>query len=434
MASLATPYVRQRFGSLLRRGMIGPLRRYLPTDSPWLTQPSRATVYSAVVVLWGLVIQAFDRAASDRAATYRLAAWLGLELSPRSGALCKARARLGAAPLRDAARHVASLCLARGKGLRRRRRVLLLDATGLSVADTPANRAFYGLPAHRRPGCGYPVLALAVLMDDASGAVVDWASGPYGTPELLLAQPLLASLQPGDVLVADQLYGTYGFVAALTARGVDMVIRQHHRRINPQRPAGATDWVETWPHPGGLHELHREVATAPSQTLRIVAAERSERDELLLVTTLTPREASADLVRRLYRDRWRIETQLGQLKTQGELDFLPARSPAGVEVRLAAAMLALNLLCAWRLEAARALGVDAWRLSLTGLRDGLRAMAGVGGSGRAQRAQLLACARGEILPDRPGRSEPRVIKTRAKPFPLMTSPRHELRARLAAGR
>jgi len=244
-------------------------------------------VFSPLVVLWGLVIQALDRASSDRAATYRIGTWLGTALHPRSGALCKARARLGEAPLRSTAQYVAAGIPSRAKGRWRRRRVLVLDATGLSVADTPANRAYFGLPAHRNPGCGYPVLAMAVLMDQASGAVVDWVTGPYGTAEVVLADRLLDSLRAGDVLVADQLYGSYGFVAALMARGVDVVVRQHHQRINPQRPAGADDWVETWPRSRWVHALHREAASAPSQTVRLVAAQRGDRDALLLVTTLT---------------------------------------------------------------------------------------------------------------------------------------------------
>jgi hypothetical protein len=43
---------------------------------------------------------------------------------------------------------------------------------------------------------------------------------------------------------------------------------------------------------------------------------------------------------------------------------------------------------------------------------------------------LLKVIAHKAVPDRPGRSEPRVRKRRPKAYPLMTKPRHELRKQL----
>jgi len=43
---------------------------------------------------------------------------------------------------------------------------------------------------------------------------------------------------------------------------------------------------------------------------------------------------------------------------------------------------------------------------------------------------LLKVIAHKVVPDRPGRSEPRVRKRRPKIYPLMTKPRHELRKQL----
>jgi hypothetical protein len=46
--------------------------------------------------------------------------------------------------------------------------------------------------------------------------------------------------------------------------------------------------------------------------------------------------------------------------------------------------------------------------------------------------KLIYLVANEKVPDRPDRMEPRVIKRRPKPFPLMTQPRSQLKAKLAA--
>lgn len=424
--------VRHRFTRLLLRGLIPVLARYLPVEE-LLSRPSRATVYRPLVVVWAAVVQALDRGSSDRAASYRVGQWLGVPVHVRSGALCKGRGRLPEAVVRDLAQAVAGGCRAVARGALRGRRWRVLDVSSLTVADTPANRAAFGLPPGVQPGCGYPVLRLGVLMDGRTGAVVAWSVGAGETAELVLAQPLLEELQPGDVLVADRHFGTYGFLCQVRQRGVDLIARQHHRRRN-QRPGRSRDWDETWTRPDDLHELHQGLCAEPGQTVRCIWRERAERSTLKLVTTLAREDVSARVVARCYRDRWRIETQLNQLKTVQSADFLPAHSPATVAWAVAAQMLALNLLCAWRCDVARARRGDPWRLSLTGLRAGLLATVGRSGRPAQQRAWLLSCAGAEVVPERPGRAEPRRVKRRPKSHTYLTQPRELFHAALVGGR
>ena len=39
-----------------------------------------------------------------------------------------------------------------------------------------------------------------------------------------------------------------------------------------------------------------------------------------------------------------------------------------------------------------------------------------------------------IVPERPGRSEPRAVKLRPKPYPLLTAPRREMQVTIHRGR
>lgn len=424
--------VRRNVPAFLRRGLIATLVRYLPTQQ-LLALPSRATVYSPAVVVWASVVQALDGQHSDRAASYRVGHWLDLPVNVRSGALCKARGRLEVDLYRDLVGEVATTIKAVGRKVLKGRRLRTLDATSLTVADTPENRAAFGLPAGVQPGWGYPVLRMAVLMDSRTGAVLAWAIGDGDASEAVLAQPLLEFLEPGDVLIADSYYGIYGLVAQLRSRGIDLIARQHHARQNCP-PGRRRDWDEVWARPDPLHPLYRPFCDAPDQVVRCLWVERPERTTLKLITTLSPEQASAKTIRRCYRDRWRIETQLNQLKTVQGADFLPARSPDSVARAVGAQLLALNLLCAWRCDVAREQRCDPWRLSLAGLLDGLLATVGDRRPVADQRAWLLACARGEKVPERPGRSEPRKVKRRPKPFTYLTQPRDKARASLVGRR
>ena len=53
----------------------------------------------------------------------------------------------------------------------------------------------------------------------------------------------------------------------------------------------------------------------------------------------------------------------------------------------------------------------------------IAAQRGVGSRGEALEEMLLLCA-ADLLPLRPGRSEPRVLKRRPKPYQSLTRPRH----------
>ena len=67
----------------------------------------------------------------------------------------------------------------------------------------------------------------------ASGAALDAAMGPHsgkGTGELGLVRRLLQGFRPGDVMLADALYGNYFLIATLMGAGVDVLFEQNGSR------------------------------------------------------------------------------------------------------------------------------------------------------------------------------------------------------------
>jgi len=74
----------------------------------------------------------------------------------------------------------------------------------------------------------------------------------FTTSEWKLARQLYATLQPGDVVVADSAYGTYVDLALVHSANADAVFRKHHARHCDFRRGklGIGDHIVQWQRPG----------------------------------------------------------------------------------------------------------------------------------------------------------------------------------------
>src|SRR5208337_2464751 len=55
----------------------------------------------------------------------------------------------------------------------------ILDGSSVSMPDTPANQAMYPQPPNQKPGLGFPLARITVLLSLATGACHDLAIAPY---------------------------------------------------------------------------------------------------------------------------------------------------------------------------------------------------------------------------------------------------------------
>ena len=104
----------------------------------------------------------------------------------------------------DLARETGALVSGEAPGWWRRqgRQVRLVDGAIVTLADTEENQAAYPQPRSQRPGLGFPMLRLVVLMCLGSGALLDAAIGPCagkGSDEQSLLRTLLDALQRGQI-------------------------------------------------------------------------------------------------------------------------------------------------------------------------------------------------------------------------------------------
>lgn len=140
----------------------------------------------------------------------------------------------------------------------------------------------------------------------------------------------------------------------------------------------------------------------------------------------------ADALRELYGKGWQVELHFHQIKILLAMDVLRCKSPELI-AREGLCIALLNMLCSLMQRSAHLYHVPLERISFKGSLDSLRqwsaviAAAGVTPRKQSQLIdQMLACLARDLLPQRPGRSEPRAKKRRPKNYQLLTKPRHEI--------
>jgi hypothetical protein len=324
-------------------------------------------------------------------------------------------------------------------------RVRVIDGSCISTPDTPALQAAYPQSSSQQKGCGFPLIRLVGLFCWASGALLELRYAAQAVGELQLFRRLLAHFQPGDVAVADRLYGTYCELALLQQHQAHGLFRLHNARradLRQGQRLGAHDRLMVWTRPPGrpLGMPANLWATIPEtltvRRLRRVVLDRQgfRQRRLDLVTTLVDARAyPADELAQLYRDRWRVELSLRSLKCTQGMDRLRCQSPAMVHKELIMHQIAYNLIRLLMRTAGMLHGVDPHRLSFAGTGQRVQALLPYlrpccsGRPFETLLRMLLQDIAADPIPNRPGRKEPRAVKRRNKEYPYLTCPRARAR-------
>jgi hypothetical protein len=374
--------------------------------------------------------------------------------SLNSGPYCKARKRL---PLELIRR----LALKVGETLEheipvdwkwRGRSVKLMDGTTISMPDTASNQSVYPQSGVQQAGLGFPLAMLVAVISLSTGAVLEWVLGPCRgkhTGEQALFRELMPRLQPGDIVLADRYHCNYFTAALLMERGVDLVTRQHQRRITDFRRGrrlGRRDHLVDWIRPQRPAWMDAETYASMPERLSMRETEIGGR---ILVTTLSDaKTVSAKDIDALYGRRWQVEVDLRSIKAEMGMDILRTQSAPMVDKEIAVYLLAYapkevplgdNLVCALMVRAAAGSGVEPRSLSFKGtvqlyLAFEQQLRFAVGASARTMTAHLLGGISLLRLPVRPGRLEPHAIKRRPKSHQLLTVPRAVARENIRRSR
>ena len=144
--------------------------------------------------------------------------------------------------------------------------------------DTLENQDEFPQNPAQKEGLGFPIIRCVTLISMVTGMLFDLAIAPYSgkeSGETALLWQLLNQLEPGDTLVADCYLCTYWIVAACQMRGVNIVMKNHHKRNDhptDARRLSRYQCVTTWYRPQRPTWMsEEEYAACPQQVdIRLV--------------------------------------------------------------------------------------------------------------------------------------------------------------------
>jgi hypothetical protein len=320
---------------------------------------------------------------------------------------------------------------------------MLVDGTTVSMPDTPENQKMYPQPEGQKEGVGFPIARLVAIISLSCGAVLDVAIGPYKgkeTGEHALLRQILGSISAGDIILGDRYYCSYFLIAMLQRLGADAVFQIHGSRKSDFRRGkrlGKKDHIVTWEKPKQRPDwMDESMYRQMPDTLTMREIEINGK--VITTTLLNPTEVTRKEIGELYTKRWLIEVDFRFIKTVLQMDILRCKTPDMVCKEILVHLLAYNLIRTVMAQAAYRYNLPPRTLSFKGTLQQLNAF-----------KDTLLCADEKSLPDfykylleaissqhvgdRPGRSEPRAVKRRRKPYPLLTKPREEARNELRGG-
>lgn len=350
--------------------------------------------------------------------------------STLTGAYCRARQRLPLQLISDLVYKTGQLTesLIPNRWRWRDKRVHLIDGTTLTMPDTKENQALYPQQSGQKPGLGFPICRMVGVICLSSGTLLNAAMGPYkgkGASEQTLLRQLLSTFNSGDLILGDALYGSYFLLCSLLHKGVDVVFEQLGARqstinfkqgeylgtndhlIQLKKPKRKPEWMtqeEYDKHPDSI-------------TLREVKVS----GKILITTYLLPGMVSKADLKGLYKKRWTIEVDLRNIKSTLGMGVLRCKTPAMNEKELWVYLLAYNLIRLLMVQAALCMGFLPRQLSFKHTLQLALASCGddVFTSTEINNIDLFVLIAQRKVSNRAGRVEPRAVKRRPKPYPLL---------------
>lgn len=195
---------------LSRTGRSSERRRLLPADAVvWLVVAMALFAADSIPKVWRRLHPSRDHP------------------EPTDSAFSQARRRLGVAPLRhlfhETARPMATHQTV--GAFYRGWRLMGIDGTTLDLPDTPENARTFGRPTTGRAEGASPQVRLLALCELGTHAVCGLSIKPICHGEVSMVGPLLDHLGPGDLLVWDRGFFSYGLIRSVVRRGARLLAR-----------------------------------------------------------------------------------------------------------------------------------------------------------------------------------------------------------------
>jgi hypothetical protein len=334
------------------------------------------------------------------------------------------------------------------------RRVVVVDGTGVSMPDTIENQLVWPQQRHQKAGCGFPQAAICACFCLQTGALLSHKVGNKKSHELPMLREQWDTFNPGDIFLGDKGFCSYFDLSSFKDRGVDSVITLARRipvtEAKSVEVLGNDDLLIHWKKPvrskaSSYSQADWEAlpGTLLLRQIKVSVNQPGFRTQsFYIITTLLDAKAyTAGDLADLYFQRWDVELFFRDIKTTMGMDILRCKTPGMVRKEIVMHLIAYNCIRYLMAEAAQQAGEPVRRISFKGSVQALRQWEPhlnqnkISPQEQRRLIQLLHESIADyIVLERPGRSEPRAVKRRPKPFQLLTAPRHEMQETKHRGR
>lgn len=393
-----------------------------------LAPKTRNRIWTIELMLWFWVVAGFYRERSFKAVTTEVWAPLCAQdgrlaiHQVNEGRMTEGRGRVPLTMIQRVREHFAREGVEEGKdyGVWRRYRIVWVDGSTVSLADTPELQDRFGQWRNQHGMSAFPLVRLLIWGVAGTRIVIGCSYGPSRTSEKELFLRSVDCVRMGDLVVMDRAFAVAELFVRLQRRGANALTRlhcqfkleKHHpRRIRPN------EWiVDALVDP---RSTRRDGTLPKTVQVRVVKVTvHTGRVYWLMTTLLDPKEYPAQQLLEVYLQRWGVETTYGELKTDLHLAVARSETVEGVYKEIEAHLAAYNYVRLLMVRAARKANVDPSRLSL---RSTVRLLLSFTMMSRVAETeaslenlwenllrQIGAC----LNPLRPGRREPRGVKRR----------------------
>ncbi|MGD9888242.1 MAG: IS4 family transposase [Halothiobacillaceae bacterium] len=336
------------------------------------------------------------------------------------------RQRLGDEPMEALFRQLTQAWTSFDEGAQRAwgLRLLAVDGVVWSTPDTPENREALGSTSNQHGLTGWPQIRAVCLMDTSSHELLDARLGDMSQGELTLAASLGG--QDCSLTVFDRAYFSAAFLLGWHAQGHErhwLMRAKDHLRFEVVTTHATGDQLIKMPVSPRARRLDPSL---PSHwQARLIEVELGGRTRRFITSLTDFKRYPAQELAQLYVQRWEIELGFREIKTslQEGRWTLRSKQPELVRQELWGVLIAYTLLRRWMRKMAQHIKVEPRRMSFhvasMAIIDVLR-FAPLAAAGRLPErlSALLDEAHRFVLPPRrPGRSCPRVVKSKSAKYP-----------------
>jgi len=290
---------------------------------------------------------------------------------PSDPAIYQTRDRLGWAPMRWLRKQVIeplARLLLDPSAFYDGRRLLAIDGTTFTVADTPANEKTFGRANNQNGGSGYPMLRLVALCEVGTHALLDWVARAFRVGEQSLAERLWDSIPARSLLLGDRNFHCYPLWETARDGSWDLLLRMQSGpkfRVNQVLSDGSY-LSRVYPRRGKNKKSRGIVVRVITYTY--TDAEGKEHKSRLLTSLLDAVRHPAGGLVELYHKRWEQEGVFKEIKSalSQRVTHLRSHSPQRVMQELEGLLLGHFVVRHVILEVAREKGISPIEISFTG--------------------------------------------------------------------